>query len=219
MVPQMLAAGARIVGGCCGTTPTTRGRCGRRSTPSTRTGAAPSTWRNLRPDRRDEAGNRVRDASDAGADPAAAAAPRTPRIEVGRERRRRSAPTGLARKLAAARFVVVGGDRPAALNPDRRTVEAASLLKEAGVDLVNVSDSATGRVRMGAWRSRSASSSADLECLVHLTTRDRNLMALETELLGAHALGLRNILALTGDPPRVADRPAATAVWDVDRSG
>jgi len=56
----------------------------------------------------------------------------------------------------------------------------------------------------------------DLECVVHLTTRDRNLMALEAELLGAHALGLRNILALTGDPPRVADLPATTAVWDVD---
>jgi 5,10-methylenetetrahydrofolate reductase len=58
-----------------------------------------------------------------------------------------------------------------------------------------------------------------LECLVHLTTRDRNLMALEAELLGAHALGVRNILALTGDPPPVTDRPAATAVWDVDAIG
>jgi homocysteine S-methyltransferase len=58
-----------------------------------------------------------------------------------------------------------------------------------------------------------------LECLVHLTTRDRNLMALEAELLGAHALGVRNIVALTGDPPKVADLPATTAVWDVDAIG
>jgi homocysteine S-methyltransferase len=58
-----------------------------------------------------------------------------------------------------------------------------------------------------------------LECLLHLTTRDRNLMALEADLLGAHALGIRNIVALTGDPPKVADRPAATAVWDVDAIG
>jgi homocysteine S-methyltransferase len=58
-----------------------------------------------------------------------------------------------------------------------------------------------------------------LECLVHLTTRDRNLMALEAELLGAHALGIRNIVALTGDPPKIADRPATTAVWDVDAIG
>jgi homocysteine S-methyltransferase len=58
-----------------------------------------------------------------------------------------------------------------------------------------------------------------LECLVHLTTRDRNLMALEADLLGAHALGIRNVVALTGDPPKIADRPAATAVWDVDAVG
>ena len=59
----------------------------------------------------------------------------------------------------------------------------------------------------------------DIECLVHFTTRDRNLMALESELLGAHALGVRNILALTGDPPRIGDYPTGTGVWDVDSIG
>jgi homocysteine S-methyltransferase len=59
----------------------------------------------------------------------------------------------------------------------------------------------------------------DLECIVHFTTRDRNLMAIESELLGAHALGVRNIIALTGDPPRVGDYPAGTGVWDVDSIG
>jgi homocysteine S-methyltransferase len=59
----------------------------------------------------------------------------------------------------------------------------------------------------------------DLECIVHCTTRDRNLMALESELLGAHALGVRDILALTGDPPRIGDLPGATGVWDVDSVG
>ena len=59
----------------------------------------------------------------------------------------------------------------------------------------------------------------DLECLVHFTTRDRNLMALESELLGAHALGVRNILALTGDPPRIGDYPTGTGIWDVDSIG
>jgi 5,10-methylenetetrahydrofolate reductase len=59
----------------------------------------------------------------------------------------------------------------------------------------------------------------DVECLVHFTTRDRNLMAIESELLGAHALGVRNILALTGDPPRVGDYPTGTGVWDVDSIG
>ena len=88
------------------------------------------------------------------------------------------------------------------------------------MDLVNVSDSATGRVRMGALAvAFGIQHDVNLECLVHLTTRDRNLMALEAELLGAHALGLRNILALTGDPPRAADLNTTRAIWEVDAVG
>jgi homocysteine S-methyltransferase len=88
------------------------------------------------------------------------------------------------------------------------------------VDLVNVSDSAMARVRMGALAvAFGIQHDLDLECIVHVTTRDRNLMALESELLGAHALGVRDILALTGDPPRVGEYPAGTGVWDVDSIG
>jgi methionine synthase / methylenetetrahydrofolate reductase(NADPH) len=76
------------------------------------------------------------------------------------------------------------------------------------------------RVRMGAMAvAFGIQHDLDLECVVHVTTRDRNLMALESELLGAHALGVRNILALTGDPPRVGDYPTGTGVWDVDSIG
>ena len=89
-----------------------------------------------------------------------------------------------------------------------------------GTDVVNVCDSAMARVRMGAMAvAFGIQHDVDLECLVHTTTRDRNLMALESELLGAHALGVRNILALTGDPPRVGDYPTGTGVWDVDSIG
>ena len=88
------------------------------------------------------------------------------------------------------------------------------------MDTVNVSDSAMARVRMGAMAvAFGIQHDVDLECVVHTTTRDRNLMALESELLGAHALGVRNILALTGDPPRVGDYPTGTGVWDVDSIG
>ena len=101
-----------------------------------------------------------------------------------------------------------------------RTIEAARLLQAAGVDAVNVSDSAMAKVRMGAFAvAFGIQHDLDLECLVHCTTRDRNLMALESELLGAHALGVRNIIALTGDPPRVGDYPTGTGVWDVDSIG
>jgi homocysteine S-methyltransferase len=58
-----------------------------------------------------------------------------------------------------------------------------------------------------------------VETIVHVTTRDRNLMGLQADLLGAHAVGIRNILALTGDPPRLGDYPSATAVYDVDSIG
>jgi methionine synthase / methylenetetrahydrofolate reductase(NADPH) len=76
------------------------------------------------------------------------------------------------------------------------------------------------RVRMGAMAvAFGIQHDLDLECLVHFTTRDRNLMAIESELLGAHALGVRNILALTGDPPRVGEYPTTTGVWDVDSIG
>ncbi len=101
-----------------------------------------------------------------------------------------------------------------------RTLEAARLLAEAGVDLVNISDSAMARVRMGAMAvAFGIQHDLDLECLVHFTTRDRNLMALESELLGAHALGVRDILALTGDPPRIGDYPTGTGIWDIDSTG
>ena len=99
-------------------------------------------------------------------------------------------------------------------------IDAARLLRDAGADVVNISDSAMARVRMGAMAvAFGIQHDLDLECVVHTTTRDRNLMALESELLGAHALGIRNILALTGDPPRVGDYPTGTGVWDVDSIG
>ena len=73
---------------------------------------------------------------------------------------------------------------------------------------MNISDSAMARVRMGAMAVGFAiQRDLGLEVLIHFTTRDRNLMALESELLGAHALGIRDILALTGDPPTVGDYP------------
>ena len=221
-VPQMLAAGARIVGGCCGTTPQ-HTRAMREAIDALNSGesgpsviAATQPGDESSPGRRDPAAD---PAADPDADPAAAAAPRTPTAEATGSGHA-TPPSGLARKLREDAFVIsVEIDPPRSIRIDR-TVEAARLLQEAGVDLVNVSDSATGRVRMSSTAVAFGIQQAlKLECLVHLTTRDRNLMALEAELLGAHALGLRNILALTGDPPRVADLPAATAVWDVDAIG
>jgi homocysteine S-methyltransferase len=195
MTPRFVAAGAAIVGGCCGTTPEHVAAMRRALDAAGTATAEPAVI---------EAGP-VRAAAAGGEDLTVGDAP---------------PPTRLARALAEGRFVIsVEIDPPRSIRIDR-TLEAARLLRAAGVDLVNISDSAMARVRMGAMASAFAiQHDLDLECLVHVTTRDRNLMALESELLGAHALGVRNVLALTGDPPRVGDYPTGTGVWDVDSIG
>ncbi len=128
--------------------------------------------------------------------------------------------TRLQEKLAAGEFVVsVELDPPKGLNPTR-ILEGAALLQEVGVDCINIADSPMARVRMGCIAmARLIQDHLGIETIIHFTTRDRNLMALQSELLGAHALGIRNILALTGDPVRVADYPNITGVWDVDSAG
>ena len=218
MVPSFVAAGAAIIGGCCGTTPAhiaaIRGAVDRppahpedadRTTGVLAGYRAASTERSSPPEP-EPAG-------------AAAAAPRATRPAPA-SNEDAPPPSRLATALAERRFVIsVEIDPPRSIRIER-TIEAARLLLAAGVDAVNISDSAMARVRMGALAvAFGIQHDVDLECVVHLTTRDRNLMAIESELLGAHALGVRNILALTGDPPRVGDYPTGTGVWDVDSVG
>ncbi|MBA2289106.1 MAG: methylenetetrahydrofolate reductase, partial [Chloroflexia bacterium] len=90
----------------------------------------------------------------------------------------------------------------------------------AGVDAINVADSPMARVRMSAMTlCYLIQHEVDVETIIHFTTRDRSLMGLQSELLGAHAADVRNILALTGDPPNLGDYPESTAVYDVDSIG
>ncbi len=128
--------------------------------------------------------------------------------------------TRLQEKLAAGEFVVsVELDPPKGLNP-AKILEGAALMQKAGVDCINIADSPMARVRMSCIAlARLIQDHLGMETIIHFTTRDRNLMALQSELLGAHALGIRNILALTGDPLRVGDYPNTTGVWNVDSVG
>ncbi len=110
-------------------------------------------------------------------------------------------------------------DPPKGLNP-RKILEGAAVLKKAGVDFINIADSPMARVRMSCLAlARLIQDHLGVETIIHFTPRDRNLMALQSELLGAHALGVRNILAVTGDPLRVGAYPNTTGVWDVDSIG
>ncbi len=119
------------------------------------------------------------------------------------------------------RFTVsVEIDPPRGVNT-AKVLEGARLMAARGVDAVNIADSPMARIRMSAmslaYQVRAQSPS--LQVILHFTTRDRNLMGLQSDLLGAHAIGLRNILCLTGDPPSLGDYPNATAVFDTDAVG
>jgi len=97
---------------------------------------------------------------------------------------------------------------------------AAELLHNAGADAINVGDSPMARVRMSSLATcQLLSQKLDVETIIHFTTRDRNLMGIQADLLGCQALGLKNILALTGDPPALGNYAHATAVYDVDSIG
>jgi len=128
--------------------------------------------------------------------------------------------TRLQEKLEAGEFVVsVELDPPKGLNP-AKILEGATIMQEAGVDCINIADSPMARIRMSCMGlARLIQDHLGMETIIHFTSRDRNLMAIQSELLGAHALGIRNILALTGDPLRVGDYPNTTGVWDVDSVG
>lgn len=140
-----------------------------------------------------------------------------PETEIGPDRA--SGPSSLGEKLGTERVISVEIRPPRGANPGK-AVKGAQLLKSAGVDAVNVLDSAMARVRMSSiGTSVLISQRAGVEPIVHFTTRDRNLMAIQSDLIGAHALGVRNILALTGDPPTLGDYAQSKAVYDTDSIG
>jgi homocysteine S-methyltransferase len=126
----------------------------------------------------------------------------------------------LLAKLREKFVVSVEIDPPRGVST-RKVIEGARLMARRGVDAVNVADSPMARIRMSAAAVAYEihSQAPELEIILHFTTRDRNLMGLQSDLLGCHALGLRNVLCLTGDPPSLGDYPDATAVYDTDSVG
>ena len=181
--------GVSIVGGCCGTTPAML-----REMRSFVRSVAPSI---ARPDLQDLP------SQEASVEPVPAA-----------ER------SDFARKLLSGRFCIsVELDSPRGMDPSR-SLEGAATLKEAGVDVINIADGPRAIARMGpSAMAQLARSRCGIESVIHYCCRDRNLLGMQMDLLGAHALGLHNILAVTGDPPKMGTYPNATAVFDIDSIG
>lgn len=184
---RLIEEGAKLVGGCCGTTPDHIAELGRQL------GRASFKVKARRP-------GQIKSED-------RAPVPTTER-------------TPLYQKLRANQFVTtVEMDVPRGLNYDKflANIRAA---KEIGVDLINISDGARARLRMNPMAvCHRIQNEVGMEAVMHFACRDRNLLAIQADLLGCHALGVRNILCVTGDPANIGDYPSATSVFDVDSIG
>ena len=129
-------------------------------------------------------------------------------------------PTQFAQKLAAGKFVVsVEMDPPRGLST-HKLIAGASLLTEAGADVINVADSPMARMRMSAWAVCDVvQRRVNVETTLHFPTRGRNLLRVQGDLLAAHALGIRNVFVVMGDPTSVGDYPEAMDNYDLVPSG
>ena len=125
----------------------------------------------------------------------------------------------LAERLGRKFVVSVELDPPRGADPGL-IIERAQFCRENEVDAINVADGPRASARMSAQAlCVLLQSKVGIDTILHYTCRDRNLLGIQSDVLGAHALGLRNILAITGDPPKLGDYPDATAVYDVDSIG
>jgi homocysteine S-methyltransferase len=122
----------------------------------------------------------------------------------------------LADKLARGKFVISVEMSPPRSHSLERMVEAATLLRDAGADVINVPDSPTARMRMSPWAACNViQAQLGMESVLHFPTRGRNLLRIQGDLLGAHALGQRNLFVCMGDPTKIGDYPEAMDNYDI----
>ncbi len=186
---QFLDAGVKLLGGCCGTTPEHI----REMKAMIKVGGA-------------RAGSfKVKTAA-----PEAHVLPTAPLAERSR----------LGARLARGEFVIMIEIVPPRGTDVRREIEGARFLKSVGVDAINIPDSPRASARMSNQAlSILVQQQVGIEAILHYTCRDRNVLSIQSDLLGAQAVGIRNLICITGDPPRLGNYPDATAVFDVDSIG
>jgi homocysteine S-methyltransferase len=196
-------AGARVIGGCCGTTP-------RHIAVMRRALDAAAEKLTLAPSAGEAPGSAEREEIrlSLGTDPSQGA------VASAEE------PTRLAQSLAAGKFVcAVEMDPPRGLST-HKLLAGARMLAEAGADVINVADSPMARMRMSPWAVCSLiQQQIHLETVLHFPTRGRNLLRVQGDLLAAHALGVRNLFVVMGDPTAIGDYPDAMDGYDLVPSG
>ncbi len=124
----------------------------------------------------------------------------------------------LAAKVGNRFVVSVEVNPPLGLDPSR-ALDAAKMLVNGGVDVINIADGARAQARMSNLALAVRMLERGIEPILHVCGRDRNLLGQVAHLLGAHELGIRNLVVITGDPPKMGDFPDATAVYDLDSIG
>ncbi len=192
---RFVQVGAKFVGGCCGTTPT-------------HIKLISDGIRSISP--------RVSAAAVIKNEPVTVAELKPPDVRVvpPEERSRWSA------KIARGEFVTSVEVLPPKGCEADKTLESIRLLKDAGVDGVNIPDGPRAQTRMSAQATAVlVEREIGIEAVLHYCCRDRNLLGMMSDLLGAAALGLHNLLIITGDPPKMGPYPDATAVFDIDAIG
>jgi homocysteine S-methyltransferase len=126
----------------------------------------------------------------------------------------------LGRKLAEGKFVAFVEILPPRGVDASKEIAGARLCKDNGIDCINVPDGPRASARLSAQITcQLIQQQAGIETVLHFCCRDRNILSIQSELLGAHAAGVRNLICITGDPPRMGTYPDATAVFDVDSIG
>jgi methionine synthase / methylenetetrahydrofolate reductase (NADH) len=197
---KLVKAGASIVGGCCGTTPSY-------------TRAMKSYLRAM-----DAMEGGIQVMEQAGSNKAAskAAVKAASKVEppVLAERSK------IGSMVAADEFVTMVEIVPPKGIDCSKELDGAAMLHKLGVDAINVPDSPRASARMSAQSlCVQIQQHVGIETILHYTCRDRNVLSIQSDLLGASSIGLKNILCLTGDPPKLGNYPNATAVFDVDAIG
>jgi homocysteine S-methyltransferase len=188
---KFIAAGVRVVGGCCGTTP--------------------DHIRVMK------AALRVGEARGKAVSSSVSGGTATPALSPVQSLEERSA---LGAKLARGEFITMVEVVPPKGTDIRKELEGSRFLKSVGVDAVNIPDSPRASARMSNQAlSLLVQREASIDAILHYTCRDRNVLCIQSDLLGAAAVGIKNLICITGDPPKMGNYPDATAVFDVDAIG